>query len=58
LKDAGIDFDFLDAGTVEFFEGCYDAGFLTSAGGSVDEEVREVARLCLDYGEWWSLRGE
>jgi hypothetical protein len=48
LKDAGIDFDFFDTGTVEFFEGGYDASLLASAGGSVDQEVRKVPRLCLD----------
>jgi hypothetical protein len=56
LEDAGIDFDFLDAGTVEFFEGGYDASLFASAGGSVDEEVRKVARLCLEGGQRWELR--
>jgi hypothetical protein len=58
LEDAGIDFDFFDTGTVEFFEGGYDAGLFASAGGPVDQEVWEVARLCLDGGKWWGLKGE
>jgi hypothetical protein len=53
LEDAGVDLDFLDAGTVEFFEGGYDTSLFASAGGPVDEEVREVARLCLEGGQRW-----
>jgi hypothetical protein len=47
LEDAGVDFYFLDAGTVEFFEGGYYAGFFAGARGTVDEEVGEVAGLGL-----------
>lgn len=36
LEDSGVDFDFLDAGPVEFFEGGDDAGFFPGAGGTVD----------------------
>lgn len=50
LEDARVDLDFLDAGAVELFEGCDDAGFLAGARGAVDEEVWEVAALCLWAG--------
>lgn len=49
MEDAGVYFDLFDAGAVEFFESCYYAGFLSGAGGTVDEEMREVAAL----GLWW-----
>ena len=58
MEDAGIDFDLFDAGTVEFFKSGYDASLFASAGGSVDEEVRKVARLCLGDSEWWGVKGE
>jgi len=48
LEDAGIDFYFFDARTVEFFEGGHDAGFFSCAGGAVDEEMGEVSALGLD----------
>jgi len=47
LEDAGVDFDLFDTGAVEFFEGGDDAGFLASTGGPVDEEMGEIAALCL-----------
>lgn len=47
LENAGVNFDLFDAGAVELPEGGEDAGFLAGAGGTVDEEVREVAALCL-----------
>lgn len=46
-KDARVDFDLFDAGTIEGFEGRDDAGFFAGAGGAVNEEVGEIARLCL-----------
>jgi hypothetical protein len=49
LEDSRVDFDFLDAGPVELLEGCDNAGFLTGARGAVDEEVWEVAGLCLRW---------
>lgn len=55
LKDAGIDLDFFDRGPVEFFERADDAGFFAGARGSVEEEVGEVAGLCLDVGDVVSI---
>ena len=48
MEDAGVYFDLFDARAVEFFEGRDDASLLAGAGGSVYEEVREVAALGLD----------
>jgi hypothetical protein len=48
LEDARVDFDLFDARAVELFERGDDAGLLAGAGGSVDEEVGEVAALGLD----------
>jgi hypothetical protein len=47
LEDAGVDFDLLDARAVELFESGNYTGFLSCTGGTVDEEVREVAILSL-----------
>jgi hypothetical protein len=47
LEDASVDLDLLDTWAIELFQGCDDAGFLAGAGGTVDEEVGEVATLCL-----------
>lgn len=51
LEDAAVDLDLLHAGPVEFLERGHDAGFLAGARGPVDEEVGEVAALCL-CEEW------
>lgn len=47
LKDACVNLNLFDTGTVQFFEGCDDSRFLAGAGRSVDEEMGEVAALCL-----------
>lgn len=49
LEDASVDFNFFDARAVEFFESRDDAGFFASTGRAVDEEVWEVAGLCLRW---------
>lgn len=48
LEYTGIDLDFFYARPEELFQGCDDACFLAGAGRTVNEEVGEVATLCLD----------
>ena len=57
MEDARIDFYLLDTGTVEFFQGCDDAGFFAGARGPIDEEVGEVAGLCLCRDISFELEG-
>lgn len=52
MEDAGVDFDFFDAGAVELAEGRDDAGLFTGAGGAVYEEVGEVAGVGLGGVRW------
>ena len=47
LEDARVDFDLFGAGAVEGFQEAEDTGFFASARGPVEEEVREVAAVCL-----------
>lgn len=47
LKDAGVNLDFLDTRSIEFFERCDDASLLACAGGSVYKEMGEITALCL-----------
>jgi hypothetical protein len=47
LEDAGVDLDLFDAGAVELFQGCDDAGFLSCTRRAVDEEMGEVPALSL-----------
>lgn len=47
LEDARVDFDLFDTRTVELFEGCDNPRLLASAGGTINEEMREVAALRL-----------
>lgn len=46
-KDARVNLNLFDAGTIECFEGADDASFLAGTGWAIDEKVREVTRLCL-----------
>jgi hypothetical protein len=48
LEDAGVDFDLFDTWSVEFFKGCDYPSLLARAGGTVDEEVREIPALSLE----------
>lgn len=47
LKYTSIDFDFLDTWAKELLQRSNNTGFLASAGGAIDEKVREVATLRL-----------
>lgn len=47
LEDARVDLDLFDTGAVELFEGSDNAGLFASARGAIDEEMWEVAALCL-----------
>lgn len=48
LEDARVDLDLFHAGPVQFFQ-CRDyAGLLPGAGGTVDQEMREVSTLSLE----------
>lgn len=50
LEDAGVDFDLVGAGAVEFAKKGDDTRFLACSRGSIDEEVREVAAVSLKGG--------
>lgn len=54
MEDACVNFDLLDTRAVELFEGCDDAGFLAGAGGTIDEEMGEVAALSLQIRQFIS----
>jgi hypothetical protein len=47
LEDTRVDLDLFHTGTVEFFEGCDNASFLSGTRGAIDEEMWEVTALCL-----------
>jgi len=47
LEDPRINFYLFDAGTVEFFESCYDARLLACARGAIDEKMGKVTALSL-----------
>lgn len=47
LEDTRVDFDLFYAWSVELLESSYNSGFFAGARGAVDEEMREVAALCL-----------
>jgi len=54
-EHSGVDFDFLHAGAVQFFERGDYASLLAGSRWSIDEQMGEISAGCLWW--WWSVVG-